>query len=169
MTDLIDGERLRTFLTEKKVALVSTQDEATRTERPILSYKLQGAIQFIDLMLAELPNYAVNLGGQSPHNVRNDDPEEAQIAASNTFGRSKNRARVYEALKALPGRQGTAEEIAAKAIEMFPGKYPPYSLQRRVTDLHERGLIERTGERGLTMAGSTADIWRLVEDTEGES
>lgn len=163
---LIDGERLRRFLNEKKDYLQAARDKAAVDDNASLGFKLAGAVQTIELILKELPGYTVNLGGPSPHNVRRDDPEEAQQAASNTFGRSKNRVRVYAALQAL--REGTAEEIAAKAIEMFPGVYPPYSLARRVTDLHERGLIEKTGERRTTQAGGSADVWRLIPETAGE-
>lgn len=122
----------------------------------------RGAIRGLQQARAALPQFAVDLDGPSPHNVRHTDPEGAQEAAgSNTFGRSKNRIKVYQALKEL--RSGTPEEIAAKAIELFPGVYPPYSLARRVTDLAERGLIEKTGERRATTAGGTADVWALID------
>ena len=157
---LIDGERLRRHLSEKREGLLGVQRRATETENDSLLAKAKGAVQIIDLLIQEMPTLAVNLGRPSPHNVRDSDPDEAVKAASNTFGQSKNRVRVYEALTALG--EGTAEEIAAMAIEMFPGHYPPYSLARRVTDLHERGLIERTGEKRRTQAGGSADVWRLI-------
>lgn len=157
---LIDGERLRRFLEEKKEALQAVGEKAARDEMDFRSFKVQGAILMIDIVLKELPKLSVDLGGPSPHNVRNRDNDDARQAASNTFGQSKNRQRVYAALQELG--EGTAEEIAAKAIEMFPGNYPPYSLARRVTDLSERGLIERTGDRRRTKAGGSADVWRMV-------
>lgn len=154
---MIDDVGLRRALDRKRDELAFRRAWAAKDSPRDLRFT--GAIEMIDTVLRALPRFVVDLGGPSPHNVRNTDPEDAQVAASNTFGRSKNRMRVYVALQELG--EGTAEQIAAKAIEMFPGVYPPYSLARRVTDLHERGLIERTGEKRRTQAGGSADVWRM--------
>lgn len=155
---ILDGDRLERWLTEYSERI---QAEGEATQSPNLKERYRGAWTAIEQIQRALPQFVVPLGGPSPHNVRNTDNQDAKDAAgSNTFGRSKNRAKVYEALKALGS--GTPEEIAAKAIEMYPGVYPPYSLARRVTDLAERDLIRKTGDRRRTTAGGMADVWELV-------
>lgn len=148
---ILDGDKVLAWLASYKDVLQAQPANQV----------FSGAIRAVTQVEREILQFQIDLEGPSPHNVRNTDPEEAHEAAgSNTMGRSKNRMKVYAAIQALGA--GTPEEIAAKAIEMYPGVYPPYSLARRVTDLAERGVVQKTGEKRRTSAGGMADVWELV-------
>jgi predicted ArsR family transcriptional regulator len=58
-------------------------------------------------------------------------------------------------LAALKHRPMTADEVAAHLGESV------LSIRPRITELHELGLIEQTGERRRNASGRMAAVWRL--------
>jgi hypothetical protein len=61
----------------------------------------------------------------------------------------------YFTAYSLPNYGLTADEIAAELGES------PFSIRPRVTELAQRGLIERTGERRKSSNGRMSHVWRL--------
>lgn len=95
--------------------------------------------------------------GPSRPNVRTSDPHTSRDAAASldpaTLGRQQ--AAVIASLAAR--REATCEEIAGDV-----GNYPN-RVARRITDLHDLGLVADTGSTRAASSGRQQIVWHLTD------
>lgn len=116
----------------------------------------------------------LDLGPESPvryaqhARARRTDPLESHLAAAHAdIKLTETQDRVLVALRM--GGPGTDEQIQARFSDWWPDyKVSPQSIRSRRKELVTVGLVEATGEYGVSSYGNGSAIWKAVA-SEGEA
>ena len=101
-----------------------------------------------------------------PPIARTTDPDTSKIAERrhNLTARSMRQRQTLELVYLRPGR--TASELGQAMINKFPHLPIAVALltpAKRLSDLHQNGLVERFGKRKCSVTGYDAYAWECTE------
>lgn len=151
---LIDGDKFLESLHGYKNNLTEL---VNITELQHNRVRYQAAMSMVDQIIKSLPGFEI--AEPATRGVRRNDNAAAKKASDTNLGDSEARTLCLHALNQLG--EATTAEIAAKVRSYRPGVYRPNSVERRVTDLVQMGLFEKTGKRQANPSGRLADVLRL--------